>query len=324
MDVISLYRHGVRNVTASLGTALTAEQAAMLRRYTEHVVIAYDSDRAGIAAAERGMDILRDAGCRVKVLRISGAKDPDEYVRAYGREAFSELVSRSPSLTEYKLSNARGRCDISTTEGSLAFLKTAAAVLRDLSPVEADVHIRKLAEETRVSEGAIRRETWGGDSGAVRVRAVPPRTAPAEGDLGVSMLERNLLRLMLVSGAYVDRIRPYDRVFSSPAAFRIYSALKAVCADDGDADMRKLEDMLERADLAMLLDIRDNVRLADKEEEVFAECLRTVRLSALSDREREIISMLTVANDEENKERIETLTRELINIQREIKEIKGR
>jgi DNA primase len=80
MDAISLYRHGVRNVTASLGTALTADQAAMLKRYTDQVVIAYDSDPAGRAAAERGMDILRDAGCKVRVLRVTGAKDPDEYV----------------------------------------------------------------------------------------------------------------------------------------------------------------------------------------------------------------------------------------------------
>jgi DNA primase len=326
MDVISLYRHGIRNVTASLGTALTTEQAAILKRYTEHVLIAYDSDQAGLAAAERGMDILRNAGCRVKVLRISGAKDPDEYVKAYGREAFLELMSRAPSLTEYKLSVARERCDISTTEGSLAFFKLAASVLRDLSPVEADVHIRKLAEETHVSEGALRRETWGEDNNTrKRAASVPAlRTDPAAEDSGVSMLERNLLRLMLYSGAYVSRVKPYDKVFSSPAAFRIYSAVKGLCADDGDADIRKLEDILDRADRALLFDILDNVRLADKEEKVFAECLVTIRLSALADREREIIRMLTVANDEENKERIEALTRELIDIQREIKEVKGR
>jgi DNA primase len=328
MDVISLYRHGVRNVTASLGTALTAEQAAILRRYTENAVIAYDSDEAGRAAAERGMDILRDAGCRVKVLRLSGAKDPDEYVKAYGREAFSELADKAPLLTEYKLSAARERCDISTTEGSLAFLKLAAGVLRDLSPVEAEVYIKKLSAEARVSEGAIRRETWG-EGGPGRSTAPAPRAEfrsrpSADDEPEISMLERNLLRLTLQNGAYAERIKPYDRVFSSPAAFRIYSAVETVCSGGGEADMRRLEDMLDRADRDLLSDIRENVRLADKEEEVFAECLNAIKLSGLTDREQEIIDMLTVANDEENKERIEALTRELINIQREIKEVKGR
>jgi ATP-dependent Lon protease len=138
------------------------------------------------------------------------------------------------------------------------------------------------------------------------------------------MLEKNFLRLMLQNGVYVDRIRPYDSVFSTPTAFRIYSAIKTVCADDGEVDARKLEDILDRTDRAALADIRENVRLADKEEEVFAECLKAARLSPLTDRESEIIRMLTVANDEENKERIEALTRELINIQKEIKEVKGR
>jgi DNA primase len=325
MDVISLYRHGVCNVTASLGTALTAEQAVILRRYTEHAVIAYDSDAAGRAAAERGMDILRDAGCRVRVLRLSGAKDPDEYVKAYGREAFSELADKAPSLTEYKLSAARERCDISTTEGSLAFLTLAAGILRDLSPVEAEVYIKQLAEEARVSEGAIRRETWGEGSVAASARRAEFHARPsADGEPEISMLERNLLRLTLQNGAYAERIKPYDRVFSAPAAFRIYSAVRTVCADGGEADTQRLEDILDRADRALLSDIRENVRLAGKDEEVFAECLNTIKLSGLTEREHEIIGMLTVANDEEDKERIEALTRELINIQREIKEVKGR
>jgi DNA primase len=327
MDVISLYRHDVRNVTASLGTALTAEQAAMLKRYTENVVIAYDSDQAGRAAAERGMNILRDAGCKVRVLRMTGAKDPDEYVKAYGREAFLELALRAPSLTDYKLSAARENCDLSTTEGNLAFLKRAAAVLRDLSPVEAVVYIRKLADEARDSEGAIRREMLGeGARGRApeRERAAVRRAEAGEDAAGASMLERNFIRLMLLNGAYIERIKPYEKAFSTPAAFRIYSVVKALCADDGEVDTRKLEDALDGPDRALLLDILDKVRLADKDEAVFAECVRALRLSALTDREREIIRMLTVANDDENKERVEALTKELIGIQREIKEVKGR
>ncbi|MDR1573666.1 MAG: DNA primase [Clostridiales Family XIII bacterium] len=337
MDVISLYRHGVRNVTASLGTALTSEQAAMLKRYTEHAVIAYDADQAGLSAAERGMDILRDAGCRVRVLQMTGAKDPDEYVKAYGREAFLELVRRALPLTEYKLSAARARCDLSSTEGSLAFLRLAATVLRDLSPVEAEVYIKKIAAEPRISEGAIRRETWGdgAQSPAATVRRAtsapaasraearaPAAKGPDEG--GGSMLERNFIRLMLRNGAYADRIKPYDGIFSTPAVFRIYSVIAALCEGGGDPDMQKLEDALDRADRDLLRDICENVRLADKDEELFTECVNTVRLSALTDREHEIIRMLTVANDEEDRERIEALTKELINIQQEIRGVKGR
>jgi DNA primase len=284
------------------------------------------------------MDILRDAGCGVRVLRVTGAKDPDEYVKAYGREAFLDLVRSAPSLTEYKLSVARARCDLSSTEGSLAFLRLAAAVLRDLSPVETEVYIKKLAAEARISEGALRRETWGENergpatparpawpaASAARYTDARERAKEDSGEGGGSMLERNFIRLMLRNGAYIDRIRPYDGIFSTPAIFRIYSAVAALCAGGGDVDMQKLEDALDRADRDLLRDIRENVRLADKEEAVFAECMNTVRLSALTDREREIIRMLTVANDEENKERVEALTKELIRIQQEIRGVKGR
>jgi hypothetical protein len=138
------------------------------------------------------------------------------------------------------------------------------------------------------------------------------------------MLERNFIRVMLLNGAYVDRIKPYERVFVTPSAFRIYSAITAVCAADEDVDMQKLEDALDRSDRALLWDIYEKIQLADKEEAVFAECADAVKLSALTGRENEIIRMLTVANDVENEERIEALTRELIDIQREIEEVKGR
>jgi hypothetical protein len=128
---------------------------------------------------------------------------------------------------------------------------------------------------------------------------------------------------MLRSGAYIDRIKPYAWVFSTPAVFRIYSVITALCADDGEPDMRKLEDALDRTDRDLLRDICKNVLLADEEEAMFAGCMNTVRLSALADREREIIRMLTVANDEEDKERVVELTKELIRIQQEIQEIKG-
>jgi DNA primase len=239
-----------------------------------------------------------------------------------------ELVDRAPSLTEYKLAAAREQCDLSATEGSLAFLKRAAVVLRELSPVEAEVYIRKIASETRVSEGAIRREVFGEDgrsSAPPSARSASARHAEnASESADISDIERNFIRLILLSGAYIDRIKPYEKAFSSPAAFRIYAAVTALCADDGEVDMRKLEDALTGPDRALLIDIRENVPVPDADEILFNKCVSAFCLSALTDRQNEIIRMLTVLNDEENREKVEALTKESINIQREIEEIKGR
>ncbi len=95
MDVISLYQGGVKNVSASLGTALTENQSKLLKRYTKNIVLSYDADSAGINAAIRGSEILHKEGCKVKVLHITDGKDPDDFIKAKGKEAYYNLVSKA-------------------------------------------------------------------------------------------------------------------------------------------------------------------------------------------------------------------------------------
>ena len=153
MDVVSLYQSGVRNVSASLGTALTENQAKLLKRYTDNVVLSYDADQAGINAALRGLDILHRENCRVKVLHVTDGKDPDEFVKKNGKLAFLKLIDQALPFADYKLSLLRKSFDLTTTEGRVDFLRQAARVLSDLSPVEQDIYIKKLAEETKISSG---------------------------------------------------------------------------------------------------------------------------------------------------------------------------
>jgi DNA primase len=322
MDAVSLYQRGVLNVAASLGTALTKEQAAKLKRYTDSVVIAYDSDAAGKAAALRGMDVLSAAGCDVKVLCVEGAKDPDEYIKANGREMFMKLVREAKPMAEFKLDLERGKADMGTVEGSVKFLRAAARILRALSPVEAELYIRKTAMETGISEGAIRGEMQGAAAESPRPAAAGRRAAADSGERG-SLLERSLIRLALRSSGYLKRIKEIEHVFATPAIMRIYSSINALYADDDEIDARKLAESLDGADVEALTDIMENIALAGNEESVFNECVKRVKLSGLSDREEEIIQMLTLANEEENKDRIDQLSHELLLIQGQIKEVKG-
>ncbi|MDR1135671.1 MAG: DNA primase [Clostridiales Family XIII bacterium] len=328
MDVISLYRHGVKNVTASLGTALTDGQAGILKRYTNNVVIAYDSDAAGRAAALRGMDILRRAGCSVKVLRVKNAKDPDEFVKAYGKESFLKLVSEAVPMIDFKLMVERESVDMDTTEGRLKFLKSAASVIRSLSPVEAEVYIKKTADETGISEGAIRGEVQGGSLAVKRdtiaIRRNPVRSGETQADSDMpEMVEKYFIRLILIDASYLKRTREYEEAFTSPAAYRIYSNMKLLYEEDKEIDYRKLADTLDEYDKKALKDIVENIKIADKEESVFAECARTVTLSALAAREDEVLRMLTLTDEDENRDKAEQLSRELLVIQKKKKEVKG-
>ena len=156
MDVISLHQSGIGNAVASLGTALTESQGRILKKYAEEIVISYDADTAGQAATQRGLDLLSDIGCNVKVLTVPDGKDPDEYIRKNGAEGFRKLVDSALSLVEYKIRVLKGEQDLSTTEGKIAFLNKVAMVLSKVDNVmEREMYIKKLSQEYEISEEAI-------------------------------------------------------------------------------------------------------------------------------------------------------------------------
>ena len=156
MDTISLYQNGINNAVASLGTALTESQGRILKKYAEEIVISYDADTAGQAATIRGLNLLNDIGCNVKVLTVPDGKDPDEYIRKNGADAFKRLIDSSLSLIEYKIKTLRGEHDLSTTDGKIAFLNKAATVLAKVSnSLEREMYIKKLAGEYEISEEAM-------------------------------------------------------------------------------------------------------------------------------------------------------------------------
>lgn len=156
MDVITVYQAGIKNVVASLGTALTENQAKLLGRYAPEVLICYDSDEAGTAATKRAIEILNKSGIRGRVIRLKGAKDPDEYIKNNGVEAFENCIRRAEPFLEYQLRLLRTEYDISETEGKIGFVSAAADILKKINDaVEVDAYIRKISDETEISIDAI-------------------------------------------------------------------------------------------------------------------------------------------------------------------------
>lgn len=145
MDVITLHQYGFGQAVASLGTSLTQDQARMLRRYAMDVYIAYDGDAAGQSAALRGLDILYDAGCRVKVLKFPKGMDPDDVLKTYGPEYFKKLMDQSLSLVDYKLDRLKEQYDLTTQEGRVSMGTEAAKILVKVDNlIERDANIQRL------------------------------------------------------------------------------------------------------------------------------------------------------------------------------------
>ncbi|HEX2986373.1 MAG TPA: DNA primase [Caproiciproducens sp.] len=159
MDVISLHQAGFANAIATLGTALTPAQAHLMARYTKEVVICYDADEAGQKAASRAIPILRETGLLVKVLAVTGGKDPDEYIRSNGQNGharFKQLIDSCGNDVEYRLQKIKIKCNLQNAEGRVAYLTGAAEVLAALeNRIEQEVYAGRLSEEIGVERSAI-------------------------------------------------------------------------------------------------------------------------------------------------------------------------
>ena len=156
MDAISLHQRGITNAVASLGTALTESQGRLLRKSSEQVIIGYDADGAGQAATVRGLEILQNLGCDIRILQIEGAKDPDEFVTKYGPERFLKYVDNAISLVEYKIRVLKQKLDINNTNDKIKFLKEIAKELAKISNnIEREVYVDKISLEYNISKEAI-------------------------------------------------------------------------------------------------------------------------------------------------------------------------
>lgn len=159
MDVIALNAAGFQNAVATLGTALTAEQALLMKRYADEVIICYDADEAGQKATAKAIDILRNAGLLIRVLSIPDGKDPDEFIRKNGERgqaAFKNLLESSGDDVEYRLTKLRLNHDIKRADSKANYMKEALKIIASLSSfVEQDIYCSKLAEELGIRKDAV-------------------------------------------------------------------------------------------------------------------------------------------------------------------------
>lgn len=157
MDAISLYQRGITNVVASLGTALTESQGRLLRKYASQIIIGYDSDGAGQAATMRGMEILQNLGCDIRILQLDGdAKDPDEYVVKYGSGRFERCVENAISLVEFKVRTLKKSMNIQTASDKIKFLNEIVKILSKVdNSIEREIYIDRIAKDYQISKEAI-------------------------------------------------------------------------------------------------------------------------------------------------------------------------
>ena len=324
MDVISLYQNGIKNCVASLGTALTVNQAQMIKRYTDNVILAYDSDAAGVAATLRAMEILDASGCKVKILSKNTEKDPDEFIRKYGKDKFLELIKASLPMTEYKINLALQNKDLTKTEGKLEFINEATKILKGLkSPIEADAYIKKIATEYKISEGALRLEIFGENQPIIGAKKEQAELKSKDNNIN-EYLEKMLIKLVIVNSEYLQRLSIHHDIFNIPGCLRIYEGIRQMYSEDLDIDILKLKDNLNQEDIELLNEILENTPLSQNDEKIFTDCLSKIRISKIKMKLEEISNLLSMMDEDMDQDKINDLLTEHKNINAELIEIQAR
>ena len=271
IDVVSLHQAGFDSAVASLGTSLTAEQARMLSRYTSQVIIAYDNDSAGIKAAQRAIGILEKLDLKVKVLRMQEAKDPDEYIKLRGADAFRNLIEGSENQVDYRLRQVTDRFDLSSDEQKVEFLKEASDLVAKLpGAVERQVYAMRVAAMAGVDEKLVTgeverrrkrllsqaRKNIGRNNMRPERQSQPEARALRYDNPGSAAAEEGLIRLLYLDASLArGRELPDKELFSSQALGRIYDAIVKRIRSGGSLSTAVLSEELSGEEMGLLVSL---------------------------------------------------------------------
>ncbi len=249
-DVLTAHRFGVNNTVASLGTALTEEQARLLKRYAAMIYIAYDADIAGGRATLRGLDILKGVGLDVRVIKLPGEVDPDEYIKEYGKVGFDKLKEKALTLMEFKIEKIIGDIDYSTPDGKIKVIKRIIRLLAGLDDnIEREMYLRYVAEGFDIEEGVLKKEVdkilLGKDSKKKdknyknRYTKKDNETNP---QFNINKLETLVLKIYLEYPEWRSNITPYFKFGIFPQEYR---ALIELIEENPDLTVDRVIDEIE-------------------------------------------------------------------------------
>lgn len=271
MDTISLYQAGFDCAVASLGTSLTADHAKLLSRFTKEVVICYDADSAGIQAANRAIPLLEKTGLKVRVVRVHGAKDPDEFLKKFGPDAFAKLLDQSENYVNYNLRQLQEKYDLTDPIQRAEFARAGAEVISQLeSPVEREVHAGQLAQTAGVGKEALlqeiqrcrRKRFYQAKKKQERrdltpVNQIQPKSRQMRYDNPRSArAEEGILRLLMLDSSLARQISdltPAD--FTAPVLGKIYGVLRDRMDQGRSLQLGALEGELSGEEISLLAEI---------------------------------------------------------------------
>lgn len=330
MDCISLHQYGFSNAVASLGTALTINQAKLLKKHVDKIIISYDADFAGQAATLRGLEILRNEGFDLRVLIVPKGKDPDEYIKNNGQQAFQKLVDDALPIIDYRIKRASEGINFSSSEMLIQYIKNVTEIIVDLDPVEKDVHIKKISEATGIKEQAIfdlLREEINKNTNKTQKMNI-------QQDFGQKLYlepayikaERNLLKFMFISEEncdYITGTMSIDQLVieSHKTIYKLIVEYKNLSKDE---KIKHIE--FRCTDIECTKEWINTMEIEfDGDEEhhkkLIVDCIRQLKKFKLEESKKEIMNKIKKYESKGMLEESIKLAQELIDIQKNIKQL---
>ncbi len=306
MDVISLHAAGFQNAVATLGTAITPEQARLMKKYTDKVVVSYDSDEAGQRAADKALRLLDAAGIEAKVLNIPGAKDPDEYIKRYGAESFSKVLSGSRAPFDYKIETTLRKFDVTKPEQKVRAARTLCAAIAEISSrVERDIYAEQTAKALDMDAKSIKMEVEGILKRKAAAYRKEQRTQIFRQTAGTAdrinpdrvrqptsgALEQMVLGMMLAFPEYIEKISRENLLteddFFTNLNKRLFEKIME-CQGAGGFDFAMLSQFFTQDEVSAAAGYAAaRRRLSDNGDGVFLDAVKRLRQEAERIRERE-------------------------------------
>lgn len=290
IDVVALHQYGFDNAVASLGTSLTEEQAVLMTRYVDQIVLIYDGDTAGQNATQRAIPILEKAGLQVKVLQICDAKDPDEFLRKFGADRFKLLLEGSSNRVEYQLNAIALKYDLGLDEQKVKYLQESADLIATLdSAVQREVYGGRVAEKVKISPDAMKLEierAWKRRTAREKkqqeridlspVRNLQPKSRTIRYDnMKSAMAEEGVIALALREPALLDRVGNLQQdKFSSPLLGKVYGQLKQRYEQGLEVSLAVLEE-LSQEEMSHMVGVLQRQQ-GPVNEQAFADCVATI------------------------------------------------
>lgn len=314
MDAIALHQAGFTNSIACLGTALTGEMAHLLSRYADEILLAYDNDEAGQKATERAMKVFSSIGMKIRVIRLSGGKDPDEILKKFGAEKIRSLIDGAENEIEFKLLKARDGLDLESSDGKVKYLTLAADILSsEKNSIAVDVYSSRLAEELGVEKTAIN----------ARINQLKKQKAYSSQRKKYEEIQRDSLskmsKLRISTNTSVKSVRAQERIvtlifenpdfyravkerlsenfFSVPVLERIYKAVSQRIEENASLDLTALCASLSDGELSEFVRLSKQGKRFSGTKKELLDCIEVVE----SEKEKEKAQSLDVSllNDED-------------------------